>query len=112
MQEPDTRTPVQVIKEERQALYRALLAGEEVQYTPKAVLDLLVTAEMALTEQAGQISAYKGMIAAMQGKETILTFDRIGTEGVPTNHPDGTILACTDSDRKWVLKGGEWVLDA
>lgn len=106
---PTLTERTQRIAEERLALYRALAADEDVQYTPRAVLDLLTEAELALQEQATIIAHYKGMLAARDGREVILTFDRIGPQGVPTNHEDGTRLKCTDSDREWVLHDGEWV---
>ena len=64
--------------------------------------------EEALETAQKEIWALRGELAARDGRETILTFDRIGTEGVPVNHPEGTILACTDSDRKWRLTDGKW----
>lgn len=71
--------------------------------------ELLELVEDALTEAAAEIAAYKGELAARDGRETLLTFDRIGPEGVPTNHANGTLLACTDSDREWVLNDGQWL---
>ena len=92
-------------------------------YDSERVDALLEVAEKALDEagrqiaaagedlraRIGQVAHYKGMLAARDGHEVILTFDRIGPDGVPTYFEDGTILACTDSDRRWRLVSHVWV---
>lgn len=76
---------------------------------PEEVEPTLALVEEALNEAAELMWEARGELAARDGHEIILTFDRIGTEGVPTNHAEGTLLKCTDSERSWRLTGGEWV---
>lgn len=95
---------MEMIQAERAKIRR----GEVNGYGAEAVEYWLGVAEEALAEAAREIVHYKGMLAARDGREIILTFDRIGTEGVPTHFEDGTRLKCTDSDRQWVLSDGKW----
>lgn len=116
----DRVTAMEMIQAER----ANIRAGKLVGTGPEHLEYWLGVAEEALAEAAREIAglseqieaaaresaAYKGELAARDGRETILTFDRIGPEGVPTYHPVGTILACTDSDRSWRLSADrEWV---
>lgn len=88
---------------------RGRIAAGSMVIADSEVAHVLDVVEAALNEMERDLWAYKGLLAASDGRETILTFDRIGTEGVPVNHAEGTILACTDSDHKWVLISGRWV---
>jgi hypothetical protein len=89
---------------------RSIRSGFVIGYGSEAVESLLNLVEDALEEAATEIARLKGQLAARDGREIILTFDRIGTEGVPVHFEDGTRLKCTDSDREWVLSDGQWVL--
>jgi hypothetical protein len=76
---------------------------------PEDVGPVLELAEQALAECQAMIWQLKGELAARDGGEVILTFAAHGSNGVPTNHAEGTILRCTDGPGEWRLTGGEWV---